>query len=66
MKKNFAKISLISMVIVLILGFVLIFSSGSIGQYKGEEQFILMVGVLIPLYTKELLKIQQVILELQD
>lgn len=37
MKKKFAKNSLISMVIVLILGFILIFSSGSIGQKKGDN-----------------------------
>lgn len=37
MKKKFVTKSLISMIIVLIVGFVLIFSSNSIGEYKGHK-----------------------------
>ncbi len=40
MKKKFAINSLISMAIVLILGFILIFSSGSIGQNKGDRAVV--------------------------
>lgn len=37
MKKKFVKNSLISMAIVLILGFTLIFSSGTIAQKRGDS-----------------------------
>lgn len=40
MKKKFAKNSLISMVIILILGFILILSSGSIGENKGNRAVV--------------------------
>lgn len=40
MKKKFVKNSLTSMVIVLVLGFILIFSSGSIGQNKGDSAVV--------------------------
>lgn len=40
MKKKFAKNSLISMMIVLTLGFILIFSSSSIGQNKGDKAVV--------------------------
>ena len=46
MKKNFAKNSLISMAIVLILGFILIFSSGSIGQNKGDRAVVSNGGIM--------------------
>ena len=46
--KKFAKSSLISMVIILILGFILILSSGSIGQNKGDRAVVSNGGSMEP------------------
>lgn len=46
MKKKFVKNSLISMAIILILGFVLTLSSGIIGQNKGDRAITSNGGIM--------------------